>query len=59
MDTSTRSYLHNLPSGRAETTLWNIHAASSPTSVFTSPEGCLPQPIVSDQIQRYTKNATT
>ena len=58
MGTSTHLYLHNLPSGRAGTTLWNIHAASSPTSVFALPEGCLPQPIVSDQIQRYTKNAT-
>ena len=59
MGTSTHSFLHNLPSGRAETAFQNIHAASSPTSGFALPEECLPQPIVSDQIQRYTKNATT
>ena len=56
--TSPHSSLHTLPSDRAETASQNSHTASSVTSAFALPEGRFLQLINSDQIPRYTKNAT-
>jgi len=58
MDADAHSSRPITPSDRAETASQNSHTASSATSVFTLPEGRSLQLINSDQIPRYTKNAT-
>jgi len=58
MDMDAHSSRPILPSDRAETASQNSHSASSATSVLALPEGRSLQLIISDQIPRYTKNAT-
>jgi len=58
MDTEAHSSRPISPSDRAETASQNSHTASSATSVIALPEGRFLQMINSDQIPRYTKNAT-
>ena len=60
MDTFTHSSLHRdiMPSARAETASPSSPTASSAASVFTLPEDRILQLINSDQVPRYTKNAT-
>jgi len=57
-DTDAHSSRSISPSDRAETASQNSHTASSATSVLALPERRLLQLINSDQIPRYTKNAT-
>ena len=58
VDTEAHSPHPISPSDRAETASQISHVASSVTSVLALPEGCFLQQITSDQIPRYTKNAT-
>ena len=58
MDTDAQTSRPISPSDRAETASQNSHTTSSTTSVLVLPEGRSLQLINSDQIPRYTKNAT-
>ena len=58
MDTSTHPSLHISPSDRAETASQNSHMASPASPVSALPERRFLKLINSDQIPRYTKNAT-
>ena len=58
MDTSTHLSRHISPSDRAETASQNSHISFPAAPVSPLPEGRFLQLINSDQIPRYTKNAT-